>query len=305
MFDAVVEAVEREYFDRAFLSGPWPAMRDEHRARFAEAESTEDREVVVRSLLGAMGVSHLVLLTPTDQTKIEAADGAPRRLCPKWQRDGDTLYLAIRSCKVPTTTRTDLTAIAEKLAAVRQVVIDLRLNDGGSGGVVSDFVSLFVAPETPVLRMRDRPGIDRDGEPLIVHTFHEEENRDHELEVATLREQHDVEYRTHDWAGFRFEGRIVVLTGPTCYSCGEVLAQAFKEHTDATVVGLPTAGMVVGARQVTLTDDDGLLVPFAEMRSGQGVVLEGEGCVPHIEMDLSGLDGPAVLAALSERDLLE
>jgi C-terminal processing protease CtpA/Prc len=252
-----------------------------------------------------MGVSHLVLLTPTDRAQMEAAEGAPRRLCPEWSDHGDVLYVAIRSCKVPTTTRADLTAIAAMLVDARHVVLDLRLNDGGSGGVVCDILSLFVDPETPVMRMRDRTGLERNGEPFVVHGFPEEENRDHELEVATLLERHDVEYRTHDRAGARFTGPLTVLTGPTCYSCGEVLAQALKEHTDATVAGLPTAGMVVGARQVPLTDDHGLLVPFAEIRSGRGVVLEGRGCVPHVNADLSGMDESEVLAALAGWGLLE
>lgn len=304
MLDAVVEVVESEYHDRSFLAGPWPALRDEHRARFERAETNGDREAVIVALLEAVGVSHLVLLTPAIKAKIAAAEDDPRRLRPEWRRDGDDLYVAIRSCKVPTTTRADLTAIAAELTGVRGLVLDLRLNDGGSGGVVSDIASLFVTAETPVLRMRDRSGIEQARDPLVIHTFPEKANRDHELEVAVLREQHDVEYRTYDWAGVRFEGRIVVLTDRTCYSCGEVLAQAMKEHADATVVGRRTAGMVVAAREVPLSGGFGLLVPFAEMRSGLGVVLEGEGCVPHVEIDLSGLDGPAVLAALRERGLL-
>jgi hypothetical protein len=62
--------------------------------------------------------------------------------------------------------------------------------------------------------------------------------------------------------------------------------------------------MVVGARLVPLDDGYSLLVPFAEMRSGCGVVLEGEGCQPHIEADLAYLDATAALAFLREAGLL-
>ena len=32
MFDAVVSVIEREYFDRRFLTEAWPALRDAHLA---------------------------------------------------------------------------------------------------------------------------------------------------------------------------------------------------------------------------------------------------------------------------------
>jgi hypothetical protein len=73
MSKAVVAAMESDFFEAAFLAGPWPALRDEHLQRFSWADTAEEREAVVRSL-----------------------------------------FVAVRSCKVPTTTREDLSRIAEQ-----------------------------------------------------------------------------------------------------------------------------------------------------------------------------------------------
>ena len=64
MSKAVVAAMESDFFEAAFLAGPWPALRDEHLQRFSWADTAEEREAVVRSLLETVGVSHLVLVGP-------------------------------------------------------------------------------------------------------------------------------------------------------------------------------------------------------------------------------------------------
>jgi C-terminal processing protease CtpA/Prc len=118
--------------------------------------------------------------------------------------------------------------------------------------------------------------------------------------VSVLRGHAFVEYRTPEPEGPAFRGERVVLVGPRCYSCGEVLAQAMKEHAGATLVGATTAGMVVAADQHDLGDGYGLLLPFADMESGQGYRIESRGVAPHLEADLEGLEGEALLDRVGE-----
>jgi C-terminal processing protease CtpA/Prc len=297
VLDRVLRLIEEEFFDEDFLANRLHQLRARFCPRYERADRAE-RERILEEVLGELGVSHCLLITPAMREEIERKTADPRRLRMTWQRHGETLFASVRSFKVRTTRLADLEKCARQLRDVKHLVLDLRLNDGGSGSVVSELASIFLDPSTPVMRIRDRVGRGM-REPFALSTLPEEGNLDHELEVATIRNHHFVEYRTKPDRLARFRGRVTLLAGPTCYSCGEVFVQAMKEHSDARIVGARTAGCVVAADQFELPDGYALLLPFAEILSGRGASMEGEGVAPHEEMDLHDLGEEEILERLA------
>jgi hypothetical protein len=296
VLDRVLQRIEEEFFDEDFLANRLHQLRARFSTRYERADRAES-ERILEEVLGELGVSHCLLITPAMRAEIERKTSDPRRLRMTWQRHGGALFASVRSFKVRTTRLSDLEEFAGELRDVQHLVLDLRLNDGGSGSVVSELASMFLEPSTPVMRIRDRTGRGM-REPFVLTTLPEEENLDHDLEVATIRTRHFVEYRTKPDPLARFDGRITLLAGPTCYSCGEVFVQAMKEHSDARIFGALTAGCVVAADEFDLSDGYALLLPFAEMLSGKGRSIEGEGVAPHEEMDLADLGAEAILEKL-------
>lgn len=302
LFDQVARLVEQEFYDVAFLDERWPTIKTALAERYRAADGVEAHEAILGELLQSLGVSHAVLITPALAAYIAEQAAAPDALCPMITTYGSTVVARIRSCKVHTTTLADITALATACRGCEHLVLDLRVNDGGAGSVVVEIASLFLPADTPVLRVRDHVGLTL-AQPEVVTAFPEDENRDHRLEVEAMRRHHFLEYRTRPVARKPFAGRLTVVIDQSCYSCGEILAQAFKEHTGATLVGAPTAGCVTAAMEHELTDGYGVVLPFAEMRSGLDQLLEGRGVEPHLPLTVSDLDDEGLLRALAALEL--
>lgn len=301
-FDQVARLIEQEFYDVAFLDERWPTIKATLAERYHAADGVEAREAILGELLQSLGVSHAVLVTPALAAYIAEQEANPTDLRPMITAYGATVVARIRSCKVRTTTLADIAALAAACRSCEHLVLDLRVNDGGAGSVVVEIASLFLPPDTPVLRVRDRAGLAL-AQPHVVTAFPEDENRDHGPEVEAIRRHHFLEYRTKPVAGEPFAGRLTVVVDQSCYSCGEILAQAFKEHTGATLVGAPTAGVVAAAMEHDLSDGYRVILPFAEMRSGRDALLEGRGVVPHLPLAVSDLDDEGLLRVLAATEL--
>jgi hypothetical protein len=298
LFDQVARLVEQEFYDGAFLDERWPSVKASLAERYRAADNVEAQEAVLGELLQSLGVSHSVLITPALAGYIAEQEANPADLRPQITTYGSTVLARIRSCKVRTTTLADIEVLAIASRACEHLVLDLRVNDGGAGSVVVEIASRFLPPDIPVLRVRDRVGLTL-AQPEVVTAFPEEENHDHRLEVEAMRRHHFLEYRTKPVTGVPFRGRLTVVIDRQCYSCGEILAQAFKEHAQARLVGASTAGFVAAAMEHELTDGYGVVLPFAEMRSGRDQLLEGRGVEPHLPLAISDLDDDGLLRTLT------
>lgn len=88
----------------------------------------------------------------------------------------------------------------------------------------------------------------------------------------------------------------VALIDRHARSAKELLAWEWKQRRIGPLVGTPSAGAVLGARFTGLSDDAMVLFPFMDMRSATGgVVLEGRGVTPHVQVEpripyVQGLD---------------
>jgi len=303
LFEQTVDVIEREFYESHFLAKRWSTIKNTHAQQYGQAGSVEEKETVIKSLLESLGVSHSMLINPQlAEYIVQEEEKSGESLILKMQED--ILFAHVLSFQVRGMRGEAVHRLAELASTASAVVLDLRLNSGGSGSAVVELASLFLSPETPVLQMRDRLWQEQK-KPYIIYKLPKDENIDHALDVGLAHQHHWVEYRTID-SPYKI-GRdkpLIVLTDEQCYSCGEIFVQCMKEHSWATIVGQKTAGFVVAAEQHELDEGYSVLVPFAEMLSGKGKTLEGTGVEPDFEVDLSEATNEQIIEKLQELKLL-
>lgn len=141
------------------------------------------------------------------------------------------------------------------------LIIDLRRNGGGSGGLAGDFAGYFFDEE-------------------IVYgesAYYSEATGQFEFYPIPLRIKPGPMY---------YEGPVVLLVGPDCVSACEGFAYKVALGGRATVIGhYPTAGAYgeVGRGQYDLPGGLSLQVPTGRYETSDGtLILEGTGLVPDI-----------------------
>lgn len=303
IFKQTVDVIEHEYYDSAFLSGDWKFIKTAHEEQFSQAESTKDKEQILKSLLESLRVSHSMLIDPQLAQKIAQQEAAPEDSIVT-QMYADILIVQVRSFQVRSIDKAQISRVAKLAKETSAIVFDLRLNGGGSACAVVELASLLLPPESPILQVREKLWQQQE-KPFVMTTLPRDKNLDHALEVGLMHKHHWVEYRTvKSSQAINSDKPLIVITDQHCYSCGEVFVQCMKEFTSATLVGRKTSGSVVAAEQHDLTDGYSILVPFAEMISGKGQNLEGVGVSPDIEMDLSESTHEQIIAQLYKLSLL-
>ncbi len=92
-------------------------------------------------------------------------------------------------------------------------------------------------------------------------------------------------------AGYRYAGRLYVLVDGSSESGAETLAAALQSYRRATLVGVRSAGKVMGVDLQEPLPDGGLLrVATLDMIAPSGVRLEGVGVHPDVMVDRSAAD---------------
>ena len=92
-------------------------------------------------------------------------------------------------------------------------------------------------------------------------------------------------------AGYRYQGRLIVLIDGTSQSGAETLAAALQAYHRATIVGTQSAGKVMGVDLEEPLPDGGLLrVATLDMYAPNGVRLEGVGVKPDVFVDRTAAD---------------
>jgi C-terminal processing protease CtpA/Prc len=163
---------------------------------------------------------------------------------------------------------------------VTDLVLDLRNNSGGSGGLAMDFVGYFF-----------------DEEKTVAETLYY-----NELTGAFEANKYPSMIKP---APMLFEGEIAVLVGPDCVSACEWFSNAMTVDGRAVVVGsYPTNGAAgeVGRGQYTLPFDISMQFPTGRPQTMDGgLLIEGVGVVPSIVVpvtaDVALGDGDPVLDA--------
>ncbi len=72
LFDGVVAAMQRSYYDKTFRQTEWPALAATYRAAAQQAETLDEERVVVDALLHHVPATHLALLSKATHTHLLA-----------------------------------------------------------------------------------------------------------------------------------------------------------------------------------------------------------------------------------------
>lgn len=146
------------------------------------------------------------------------------------------------------------------------LIIDLRINGGGSGNLANDFAGYFFDEEITLAYWWEYSALTED---------FEKQEIPERIEPAPLY----------------YDGPVVLLVGPDCVSACEGFAYAMTQKGRAQVVGhFPTAGAYggVGRGQVTLPDGIELQFPTTRSTTPDGkVIIEGVGIVPDIAVPVT------------------
>jgi carboxyl-terminal processing protease len=178
-------------------------------------------------------------------------------------------------------------AIADLNAqGVDRLIIDLRGNIGGSLGF-SMLASYMCADQRPigysVTPASVRKGCDKENLPRVPMP------RTKPSLLLTLAEfafrDKSVVLLTQGLGQQPFHGKIVVLVNEWTNSAGEMVASFAQENGLATLVGVKTAGNVLGAANFKLAQDYWLRLPIFGWMTWRGACLEGTGVHPDVVVE--------------------
>jgi carboxyl-terminal processing protease len=142
------------------------------------------------------------------------------------------------------------------------IVLDLRSNPGGMLDAVDATAGVFLPKGTLVVTGRRR-----------FNLFGPEQ------------------FAASDAVGAHYAGRLIVVVDRSSESGAETLAAALQAHGRARIVGVRTAGKVMGVDLEEPLPDGGLLrVATLDMFSPTGVRLEGRGVLPDVVVHRTAVD---------------
>ncbi len=133
------------------------------------------------------------------------------------------------------------------------LVIDLRGNPGGVGGMASGLAGLMLDKQATLGSMR---------------------SRENEIKFVVYPQQNP------------FNGPVVILIDHGSGSTSEIFAAGLQELGRATIIGKTTAGAVLPSVFDTLPTNAHFQFAIADYRTPKAVLIEGRGVFPDIEIEL-------------------
>jgi carboxyl-terminal processing protease len=131
------------------------------------------------------------------------------------------------------------------------VVVDLRQNGGGSAFALSLAIAEFFPRRVAEGQMIQRSGTTKEAE-------------------------------SWSWRSARYRGEVVLLVSRSSASAAEIFSHVLQFHHRAKIVGQPTAGAVIYARNFGLPDGGSIQIPVTDYVGLDGQRLEGRGVKPDV-----------------------
>jgi carboxyl-terminal processing protease len=160
---------------------------------------------------------------------------------------------------------------AAKAAGAEKLVLDLRNNPGGLLDQAIAVTSMFLPPDQPVLRVRDRDN-------------NEEVYKSNQPNPET-------------------ELPMIVLINTGSASSSEIFAGALQDYDRATIVGLQTLGLGTVVTPIRLPDGSAVYLGTAEWLTPKERPLRNKGVTPDITVELP--TGASVITPSEARDMTE
>lgn len=303
IFDRAVTHIEQSYIDRDFVRGPWPGIRSDYQKKVRKLTGEASFHQVMEDLVGKeLKLSHTDFITPEKSLYIEQQESGldiPDALRLKHTYTADYLYVKLPTFQIPLFGFAPVSELLRTCGKTRRVILDVRLQSGGSISAAGEVLGLLIGADKPFCRSR-LAGWEDETDYVVVYPQPEELNHGGALDIPIVAAHRLAEWRTSLKLDFLASSAVIVLVGGRTYSCGEIFVQALKEYGRAVVMGSVSAGAVVAARD---DFDCGagyrLLLPFAELISAGGIQIEGRGVIPDVEYSFECKD----TELLSEKEL--
>lgn len=296
-FEQVWRTVRDRHPDRSLNGLDWQAVHDQTRPLVARARSMAEVREALRAMLAKLGASHYSII-PGEMYSAPSAPAAPE-LPPAFASAPATGSPAAADTPHPPAPVTEPQAAEEKtvtfgnLPEIR-VTFEARELPGGVGYIsfneFLDPVSIMPRFQAAVERFMKAPGIvldlrgNRGGIGImamgIAGFFIDKPGQ--KLGEMTMRET------TLNFVVFprakTYQGRLAVLVDGGSASTTEILVQGLQDLGRARIFGTRTAGAALPSDIVRLPNGDRFQFAQASYTSAKGVVLEGNGVTPDVEV---------------------
>jgi hypothetical protein len=286
-FDVLVDEIDRYYSFLALKKIDWRARAAEYAERARNAKTADEFAQAIQPLLAEMKDLHVSIemtggkrvptfVSPADPNfNARAAAGKLKdikqigRMGFTGRTDDGFGYVAIGTLQADEKTAAEMLAAFDALLDSKGLIIDLRVNGGGSEPLAQQFASRLISEPLEYAQNQFRNGARYDD--LIT------------LGTRIVQPGKNPAYT----------GPIVGLIGPGCVSSGEGFALMLKALPNATLIGQPTRGASGNPQPVLLPN--WLKVHYSTWvpLDMDGKAFEGTGIAPDqlVEDDPTGVKG--------------
>ncbi|MBI2519589.1 MAG: hypothetical protein HYV97_04205 [Bdellovibrio sp.] len=288
IFNNACRHIENAYIDRVFINAKWPAIRKEYTKKIGQTKDIASFNKILTTLLkDELKLSHTMLITPHESEKIESllsGENIPDYYKFYFAKYDGCLYLKIPTFTYPLFSMRPICDALSTLSDDKQIIVmDLRLNSGGSSSAIGHLLGPFIGGDQPYL-IEKQAKWKEEKKASVIFPFPEEGNDGNKLDVGISQKHQFSVWHTHKNVIPHYTNPLIILSDQHNYSCGEVFVQALKEYERGKILGKISAGKVIGARDdFDCGEKYRLCLPFITMESANGEVLEGIGVTPDIE----------------------
>lgn len=291
LLSEISKVLNKEAFVPGVDLGKWTSFIEKRRDRIDAAESPNQFAAVVNSALQEFGLSHIMVQRLGRRGGGEATHQAvqgfrfgPPAATLRWADDESAVV------RLPSFGRgydeDEVTAVFEKAASAKFLVLDLRGNPGGEVEKMRQFLGLLMPTKTPVGTF-----VSRD----IAEDYEKAQSRRSSDPIA-IAAWAKREFRPRRSTVEPFKGKISVLVDGYSASASEIVACALRESLNSPIVGSPTAGAVLVSTFGRLSYGFRIQFPVGDYVSHGGIRLEGNPVKP----DIRAYGEDAVDAALAK-----
>ena len=186
-----------------------------------------------------------------------------------------------------------------KLKDSDRLIVDLRGNPGGGIGALR-LMSYLTPEKVPVgyslTRARAEKGYRRED----LAQFRGIPNEKWKLPLLAFRflgKDMSIVVVTEGKGPQKFHGRIVILVNEHTAGSGEMVAAFARENKLATIVGMKTAGRLLGGKAFNVGGSYKIMLPVGSYLSWNGLRFEGSGLVPDKKVEWAPGDSDVQLHA--------